>query len=94
MNKSEFVAFISEENEKTKSEAEAALNLVIDSVLKAVASGKSINLVGFGSWTIAKRKEREGHNPKTGAKMRIPAYKQPVFKAGQKLKDACNSSGI
>jgi DNA-binding protein HU-beta len=91
MNKSEFIAFMTEGSDKTRTEAEGALNFVIDSVLRAIANKKSVNLVGFGSWTIAKRKERDGHNPKTGAKMKIPAYNQPVFKAGQKLKDACNS---
>jgi DNA-binding protein HU-beta len=49
-----------------------------------------INLVGFGSFSVQKRAAREGRNPKTGAKMRIEAYNQPVFKAGKKLKDACN----
>lgn len=74
----------------TKVEAEAALNLVLDSIVSALAEGQGVNLVGFGSWNVAKRESRNGHNPKTGVKMLIQAYNQPVFKAGQRLKDACN----
>jgi DNA-binding protein HU-beta len=89
MNKSEFISFMSVRG-CTKAEAEAALNLVLDSIVSAVAEGKGVNLVGFGSWNVARREGRNGHNPKTGVKMLIPAYNQPVFKAGQRLKDACN----
>ncbi len=89
MNKSEFISFMSGRG-GTKVEAEAALSLVLDSIVSAVSEGKGVNIVGFGSWNIAKRQSRNGHNPKTGLKMLIPAYNQPVFKAGQRLKDACN----
>ena len=90
MNKAEFITFISEQSGKSKVEAEGSLNLIVDSVLKATALGQNISLVGFGAWSVVRRNGREGHNPKTGAKMKIEAYNQPVFKAGQKLKDACN----
>ncbi len=89
MNKSEFISFMSGRG-GTKVEAEAALNLVLDSIVSALAEGQGVNLVGFGSWNVAKRESRNGHNPKTGVKMLIQAYNQPVFKAGQRLKDACN----
>ena len=90
MNKAEFVGFIAETASTSKTDAEKALNLIVESVIQALGQGKEINLVGFGSFSVQKRAAREGRNPKTGAKMRIQAYKQPVFRAGKKLKDACN----
>lgn len=90
MNKAEFVGFIAEIGGISKTDAEKSLNLIVDSIVKAVEHGKEINLVGFGSFHVQSRNARDGRNPKTGAKMRIPAYKQPIFRAGKKLKEACN----
>ena len=90
MNKAEFVGFIAEVGGISKAEAERSLNLVVDSIMKAVHKKMEISLVGFGSFHVQERAARDGRNPKTGAKMRIAAYKQPVFRAGKKLKEACN----
>lgn len=90
MNKAEFVSFIAETGGLSKADSERALNLITESVTKALGQGKEINLVGFGAFHVQKREAREGRNPKTGEKMRIAAYKQPVFRAGKKLKEACN----
>lgn len=90
MNKGEFITFIAEYGGISKVDAERALNLITESVVLALKKGHDIQLVGFGSWTVQKRKAREGRNPKTGAKMQIAAYKQPVFKAGKKMKESCN----
>ncbi len=90
MNKSELIALMADHSKGSKADAERSLNLVIDSVIKALKKGNDINLVGFGSFHIRKREAREGRNPKTGQKMRIAAYKQPVFRAGKKMKEACN----
>jgi len=90
MNKAEFVSFMANEHDCSKAEAERALNMVVESCIQAMAKSTGVNLVGFGAFSVQKRNAREGRNPKTGAKMHIPAYNQPVFKAGKKLKDACN----
>lgn len=90
MNKAEFVSFIASQHTISKTEAERQLNNIVESITKAISKNESINLVGFGSFSVQKRNAREGRNPKTGAKMHIAAYKQPVFKAGKKLKDSCN----
>lgn len=90
MNKGELIALMAEHSKGSKADAERALNLVTESIIKALKKGKDINLVGFGSFNIRKREAREGINPKTGQKMRIAAYKQPVFRAGKKMKEACN----
>ncbi len=92
MNKAELVALMIEGHDTTKTEAERALSWVLDSLLKSLSKGEDINLVGFGSFHIQDRAAREGRNPKTGEKMRIAAYKQPVFRAGKKMKEACNNS--
>ncbi|MES2215052.1 MAG: HU family DNA-binding protein [Pseudomonadota bacterium] len=91
MNKAEFVGFIAEVGSISKVDAEKALNLITESVTKAIHKGLEISLVGFGSFHVQSREARDGRNPKTGAKMRIAAYKQPVFRAGKNLKEACNS---
>lgn len=90
MNKGELVTLMADHSGHSKADAERALNLVVDSVLAALKEGHDINLVGFGSFHIQKREAREGRNPKTGEKMHIKAYKQPVFRAGKKMKEACN----
>merc|ERR1711907_761270 len=89
MNKTQFIDFVAHVREKKKSEAEEAVNLVITSILKAISIGNSVNLVGFGSWSVKERPSRQGYNPKNGIAMQIPSYYQLVFKSGQKLKDAC-----
>lgn len=100
MNKTEFIAFMTKHGHHhkhqghksfTKADAEKALNWVLESIISATKHQHSVNITGFGSFGIQSRKSREGRNPKTGAKMTIPAYKQPVFKAGSKLKEACNN---
>lgn len=90
MNKAELVTLMTDLSHGTKANAEASLNLVIDAVIEALKQGNDINLVGFGSFHIQQRDAREGRNPKTGEKMHIKAYKQPVFRAGKKMKEACN----
>lgn len=52
--------------------------------------GKEISLVGFGNFGINKIAARKGRNPRTGLALDIPAYNQPRFKVGKKLKDVCN----
>ena len=91
MNKGELVALMAEKGH-SKVEAEKALTWVVETVLTALGRGEDINLVGFGSFHIQSREAREGRNPKTGEKMRIAAYKQPVFRAGKRMKEACNNS--
>lgn len=90
MNKAEFVTFMADKNNCSKADATRALDMVTESVTKALGSGKDVSLVGFGLFYVQRRAAREGRNPKTGAKMHIAAYKQPAFRAGKKLKSACN----
>lgn len=90
MNKGELVALMATHAKSSKADAERSLNTFLDTVIMALKKGNEINLVGFGSFKVQKRQAREGRNPKTGAKMQIAAYKQPVFRAGKKMKEAVN----
>lgn len=71
----------------TKALAEKALNSFIDAVEEALGNGDKITLVGFGTFDVAKRSQREGRNPRTGETITIPASKVVRFKAGNKLKE-------
>jgi DNA-binding protein HU-beta len=71
----------------TKAAAEKALNAFIDTVKKTLKKGESVSLVGFGTFSVARRKARTGRNPQSGKKIKIPAARVPKFKAGQGLKD-------
>jgi len=90
MNKGELVAFMAKNLNITKAAAEEVIDLFTVSVIKALKEGFNISLVGFGSFEIQERKAREGRNPKTGETMQIKAYKQPIFRSGKTMKDACN----
>ena len=68
------------------------IDIFTSSVIDAMEQGKEISLVGFGHFSIGKIAARTGRNPRTGAALNIPAYNQPKFKVGQKLKDAVNPS--
>ncbi|MGB9594950.1 MAG: HU family DNA-binding protein [Candidatus Poribacteria bacterium] len=72
----------------TKKAAAAAVDAMIEAIKGALANGDKVNLVGFGSFSVRKRAAREGRNPRTGKKLKIPAKNVPVFKAGKDLKDA------
>lgn len=72
----------------TKKAADDAVRAFTDVVSEALSKGDSITLTGFGTFQISNRAARQGVNPRTGAKLQIPAMKVPKFKAGKALKDA------
>ena len=90
MNKSELVAAIADAAKLSKKDAEAALKAFIDVTSKELKKGGKVQLVGFGTFEVAKRAAREGRNPQTGASMQIKAATAPKFKAGKALKDFVN----
>lgn len=87
MNKAELVEEIAKVT-CSKKEAETALGATLAVIQKALKKGNSVTLVGFGTFSVSKRKARKGRNPKTGEAIKIAAKKVPVFKAGKGLKDA------
>jgi len=88
MNKSELIEATAKAADISKAAADRALSAVIDSVVKAVAKGDTVTLVGFGSFKPAKRAARTGKNPKTGAPLKIAATTVPKFTAGASFKAA------
>jgi DNA-binding protein HU-beta len=87
MTKAELVAKIASEAGITKSQAEKAVDGFFSAVSDALAAGDKITLVGFGTFSVSARSQREGRNPRTGAKIKIPASKVAKFKAGKTLSE-------
>jgi DNA-binding protein HU-beta len=90
MNKAELVDCVASKTGSSKKAAEAALNAVTEAITMSLKKGDKVQLVGFGSFEVRKRAARKGRNPQTGAEIKIPASKAPVFKAGKALKDTVN----
>ena len=88
MNKEELLEAMAGRADITKKQAGEALDAFIESVTKTLKKGGSVALTGFGSFQTSKRKAREGRNPATGEKIKIPAAVVPKFKPGKGLKDA------
>ena len=91
MNKTELVAAMAEQAGLSKKDAEAALKAFTDVVAAELKKDGKVQLVGFGTFEVAKREAREGRNPQTGETMKIAASKAPKFKAGKALKDMINA---
>ena len=91
MNRTELISAMSEKSELTKVDTEKALKAFIDTVTEELKNDGKVQLVGFGTFEVAERAERNGRNPKTGEAITIPASKSPKFKAGKALKDIVNA---
>jgi nucleoid DNA-binding protein len=88
MTKEELITKIAKEAKVTKVQANKAVSAFFDGVTSSLKKGKKVSFVGFGTFSLARRKARTGRNPQTGAPIHIAASKVPKFKAGKQLKDA------
>lgn len=88
MNKTEFVAFIAEKNDITKTDAKEMVDVVTTAIISALENGDEVSLTGFGKFTVVEREERTARNPQTGEAMTVPAHKAPKFSFGKNVKDA------
>jgi len=88
MNKTEFVDAVAKEAKAQKTAAAQVVNAVIAVIEKALKKGDTVQLTGFGTFSVAKRAARNGRNPATGKEIKIAASKTPKFKAGAVLKKA------
>ena len=88
MNKSELVSKIAKDTNMSKSAAENVVNSFMSNVKTALKKKQRVTLIGFGTWSVAKRKARKGRNPQTGETIKIPAKRVPKFSPGKGLKDA------
>ena len=90
MKKTDLIHAIADQTGLSKKDAEKALNVTLDTIIKAVAEGDKIQLTGFGTFEQRQRNARTGVDPRTGNTIEIPASKVPAFKAGKAFKDAVN----
>ena len=88
MNKTQLVEAVAQSTGLKKKEAEAAVSALTDAIVAALQNGEKVQIVGFGTFEVKERAERNGRNPKTGETMEIAASKTPAFTAGKGLKDA------
>lgn len=89
MTKSDFIKLVAEKAGLTQKDAAAAVGAIIETITDTVAK-EPIQLIGFGTFSVAERAGREGFNPITKEKITIPASKTIKFKPGKALKDAIN----
>jgi len=88
LTKAELVDALAGEIDLSKRQVGHLVDLVLDEIRNALVKGEKVQLIPFGSFVVRERKKREGRNPKTGAKLLIPARKVPAFTAGKGLRDA------
>ena len=90
MNKNELIGAVADASGLSRNDATKAVEAVFDTITATLTRGDEVRLVGFGTFSVARRKESTGRNPRTGAPMKIKASTQPKFKAGKGLKDSVN----
>lgn len=90
MNKGDLINQVCEKSFVTKKEADLIINIILESITNAVASGDKVTLVGFGSFKSFQRKPRIGRNPKTGDIINIPTTRVPIFSPGKYFKNKVN----
>jgi len=90
MNKNDLIAEVADMSELSKADATKAVDAVFDAITNALKGGDEVRLVGFGTFSVAKRAATTGRNPRTGEPIKIAASIQPKFKAGKGLKDSVN----
>lgn len=87
MNKKDIIEIIAEQKNLTKKETGEIIDLALETIKKAVASGETVDLTGFGRFEISHRGPRVGINPSTKEKIEIAASKSPKFKPAKTFKD-------
>jgi DNA-binding protein HU-beta len=90
MNKNDLISAVADATGLSKSDASSAVESVFDTITKTLSKGDEVRLVGFGTFSVSRRKASVGRNPRTKEPMQIKASTQPKFKAGKGLKDAVN----
>jgi integration host factor subunit beta len=92
LTKADLIEEVLNVSELPRKESETIVETIFDSIIAALQKGEKIEIRGFGSFRTRHRRGRVGRNPKTGAKVEVPAKKIPFFKPSKELKDFVNSS--
>jgi integration host factor subunit beta len=93
LTKADLVDKVTSLGDLTRRDGEIIVDVLFDSVIGALKSGDKIEIRGFGSFRTRQRNARIGRNPKTGAKVDVPAKKVPFFKPSKELRDLINPKG-
>lgn len=91
MNKTELISAVAQTAEMTKKDSEKAVKAVIDVISQALVKGDKVQLIGFGTFEVRRRKARKGHNPATQEVIPIPASKNPAWRVSKQLKERVNA---
>lgn len=91
MNRAELSQKIAQETGMTIKDSLSLVDIMTETIVKALQNGEKVEIRGFGSFNVKSREAREGRNPKSGAKISIAAKKTPTFKPGKELKERINS---
>lgn len=91
MTKAELIEDVTRATELSRKDSETVVETLFESIVRSLRSGEKIEIRGFGSFRIRQRKPRIGRNPKTGARVDVPAKKIAYFKPSKELKDLVNS---
>src|SRR4029077_19318683 len=92
LTKADLIAEVERITELKRSDSETIVETIFDSIIQSLQNGEKIEIRGFGSFRTRQRQGRVGRNPKTGAKVEVPAKKIPFFKPSKELKDFVNSA--
>ena len=90
MNKSELIAKVAKDINMSRGDAGDVVEATLENIIKALGQGDDVRLVGFGTFTVTRRKAGEARNPQTGKVVKLPAGNRAKFKAGKLLKEAVN----
>jgi len=93
VTKADLVEEVVRAAEVSKKHAETIVNTVFSSIIDALQRDDKIELRGFGSFRVRRRRSRQGRNPKTGDHVEVPEKRIPYFKPGKDLKDLINMDG-
>ena len=92
MTKADLIEDVARAIEMSRKDSETIVETIFESIVKSLRSGDKIEIRGFGSFRIRQRDARVGRNPKTGARVEVPAKKIPYFKPSKDLKDLVNNT--
>ena len=93
MTKADLIDEVSKLAELTRKDSEVIVETIFDSIVRSLRVGDKIEIRGFGSFRIRQRRGRMGRNPKTGARVKVPAKKVPYFTPGKELKELIHAAG-
>src|SRR5689334_24711984 len=87
MNKQELIGHVADRSGLSRNDATRAVETMLEVITSTLKRGDEVRLVGFGNFSVTRRKASTGRNPRTGEPMQIKATSQPKFRPGKVLKD-------